>query len=244
MSFAFMRLYTGDYLRDTRHLTPQKHGVYLLLLMHCWDQKGPVPLDEQEAAGVANCRSADEIDALRYVLGKFFTKCDDGWYNKRMAEEIANAAQYSSSLRQAGLKSAEVRRARSLIRKKDKGRLNQGLTKAEPRSVSSSPSSALEPTPKKRTPPTPSFALPDWVPAQSWADWEQMRVKKRKPLTDAARAINLRKLDVLRKDGSPPKPVIEQSIAHGWDTFYPVKLSELAPADLPPGFDSYGPVES
>ena len=90
MSFAYMPLYTGDYLRDTRHLTPMKHGVYLLLLAHCWDQKGPVPLDEQEAAGIANCRSADEIDALRYILNRYFVRMNDGWHSRgygRRADE-------------------------------------------------------------------------------------------------------------------------------------------------------------
>lgn len=96
MSFAFMPFYTGDYLRDTRHLTPLKHGVYLLLLMHCWDQKGPAPLDEQECAGIANCRSADEIDSLRYVLDRYFVRLDDGWYNKRMMQEIESANALSS----------------------------------------------------------------------------------------------------------------------------------------------------
>lgn len=102
MSFAFLALYTGDYLRDTRHLTPLKHGVYLLLLMHCWDQRGPLPLDEQECAGIANCRSADEVDALRYILKRFFTKMDDGWYNRRMQLEVERAGTISSARSQAG----------------------------------------------------------------------------------------------------------------------------------------------
>jgi uncharacterized protein YdaU (DUF1376 family) len=109
MSFAYMPLYTGDYLRDTRHLTPLRHGVYMLLLMHCWDSKGPVPLDEQEAAGIANCRSADEIAALRYILDRHFVRMDDGWYNKRMAEEIAKAERLSTTRSAAGKRSAEVR---------------------------------------------------------------------------------------------------------------------------------------
>ena len=102
MSFAFMPIYTGDYLRDTRHLTPLKHGIYFLLLMHCWDQKGPLPLDEQECAGIANCRSADEIEALRYMLTRFFIKMDDGWYNKRLQKEIERAENLSKSRSIAG----------------------------------------------------------------------------------------------------------------------------------------------
>lgn len=102
MSFAFMPLYSGDYLRDTRHLTPLRHGVYLLLLMHCWDSRGPVPLDEQEAAGISNCRSADEVEALRYVLARFFVRMEDGWYNKRIQSEIERAENISRARSQAG----------------------------------------------------------------------------------------------------------------------------------------------
>lgn len=98
-----MPLYTGDYLRDTRHLTPMRHGVYLLLLMHCWDSKGPAPLDEQECGGIANCRSADEIDALRYVLERYFVRMNDGWYSARMQKEIERSEVISAKRAVAGL---------------------------------------------------------------------------------------------------------------------------------------------
>ena len=135
MSFAFMRLYTGDYLRDTRHLTPAKHGVYILLLMHCWDQKGPVPLDEQEAAGIANCRSADEIDSLRYVLNRYFVRMNDGWYNKRMAAEITAAEHYSHASSEGGKRSGEARRALSAIRKASRESHIEGTLKDPSRVV-------------------------------------------------------------------------------------------------------------
>jgi uncharacterized protein YdaU (DUF1376 family) len=114
MSFAYLPIFTGDYLRDTRHLSPLRHGVYLLLLMHCWDQKGPVPLDEQEAAGIANCRSTDEVEALRYVLNRYFIQMDDGWYNKRMAKVIADAEQIAGYRRKGGLEKARRQRERVL----------------------------------------------------------------------------------------------------------------------------------
>lgn len=109
MSFAFLPLYTGDYLRDTRHLTPLKHGVYLLLLMHCWDQKGPLPLDEQECAGIANCRSADEIESLRYVLERYFVHMEDGWYQGRMQREVERAGSISKARSEAGTKGYQAK---------------------------------------------------------------------------------------------------------------------------------------
>lgn len=109
MSFAFLPLYTGDYRRDTQHLTPLRHGVFLLLLMHCWDTRGPLPIDEQEMAGIANCRSADEVEALRYVLRRFFVCMEDGHYNKRMQREVERAENISGVRSIAGRRGYQAR---------------------------------------------------------------------------------------------------------------------------------------
>lgn len=147
MSFAYLPLFTGDYLRDTRHLSPLRHGVYLLALMHCWDSKGPMPLDEQECAGICNCRSVEEIDALRYVLGRFFVRMDDGHYNKRIAEEVAKSEHLSKQLSKAGKASAAARRSKARQGKRTDVEhvLNTGSAKVEPRSVSPSPSPSPSP---------------------------------------------------------------------------------------------------
>jgi len=104
VSFAYFPLYTGDYLRDTRALSPQRHGIYLLLLMHSWDTKGPLPLDEQEIAGIANCRSGDEIESLRAVLARYWIRAEDGWYNERCQLEIERSEALSRKLSEAGRK--------------------------------------------------------------------------------------------------------------------------------------------
>lgn len=101
MSFAYMPIYTGDYVRDTRHLSPQEHGCYFLLLMHCWDTQGPVPLDERRICAILNARSGDEIETVRRVLAEFFVKMDDGYYNKRIMEEIERHNSISSKRKDA-----------------------------------------------------------------------------------------------------------------------------------------------
>lgn len=135
MSFAYLPLFTGDYLRDTRGLSPLRHGVYLLALVYCWDSKGPMPLDEQECAGICNCRSGDEVEALRFVLGRFFVRMDDGHYNKRIAEEVAKSERLSATLSEAGLKGVEAKRAKA--RAGARAKANATL---KGRSVSPSPS--------------------------------------------------------------------------------------------------------
>lgn len=88
MSSQFMPLYTVYYLRDTPHLSCSEHGIYLKFLMYCWDRKSPLPKDETRLFSICNARSVDEIEAMRRVLAEFFIEADDGYYNKRINDEI------------------------------------------------------------------------------------------------------------------------------------------------------------
>lgn len=162
MSFAYLPLFTGDYLRDTRHLTPLKHGVFLLALMHCWDSKGPMPLDEQECAGICNCRSADEVEAMRYILGRFFVRMEDGHYNQRMQREVERSEQISGARSEAGRKGYEAR-AKHLQSKSD----------ASAKQVHLSPSPS--PSPSEVTP-TPDGFDDFWA---SWPKTDRKQDKKK-----------------------------------------------------------------
>lgn len=71
-----------------------------------------------------------------------------------------------------------------------------------------------------------AFALPDWVPEDDWRDFEQMRAKRKKPLTDRARSLAVGELDRLRDAGFEPHAVIQQSVLHSWDSFYEVKAGK------------------
>jgi uncharacterized protein YdaU (DUF1376 family) len=51
MSLPYMKMYWGDYLGDTTHLTAIEHGGYLLLIAHYW-RTGSIPTDEIKLARV------------------------------------------------------------------------------------------------------------------------------------------------------------------------------------------------
>lgn len=117
MSFAFMPLYTGDYLRDTQHLSMLEHGAYLKLLMYCWDQKGPAPLDERKLMGICNSRSKEEITAVQSILCEYFVQMDDGWHNIRLTKELQKAEAIGHNRAEAGRLGGLARAAKQLLSK-------------------------------------------------------------------------------------------------------------------------------
>jgi uncharacterized protein YdaU (DUF1376 family) len=184
MSFAYLPLYTGDYLRDTRACSMAEHGAYLLFLIHCWDTREPVPLDEREAAGICNARSGDELEAMRRVLARYFVKMDDGWYNKRMQTEIERAEAISRARSDAGRKGFEAI-ARRLTSKRP-ARARQQLLSPSPYHTNLEPeksealasSSASQTLSADATPPVELIPLNDGtdfcVTAQQVSEWERL----------------------------------------------------------------------
>ncbi|AXT88332.1 hypothetical protein WLZ19_21845 [Bordetella bronchiseptica] len=77
--------------------------------------------------------------------------------------------------------------------------------------------------PQSPLPGAEGWRLPDWIPADPWRQFEEMRRKKKKPMTDAARKLAVTKLDTLRAAGHDVATMMDQSILHAWDTFYPPK---------------------
>jgi uncharacterized protein YdaU (DUF1376 family) len=107
-----MPLYTGDYLRDTRHLSMSEHGAYNLALMFCWDSKGPMPIDERKQFAIVCARSTDEMEAWRRVRDEFFVRMEDGWYQGRLMREIERCESISGARSTAGRAGANARMQR------------------------------------------------------------------------------------------------------------------------------------
>lgn len=81
---AWMPLYVGDYLGDTGHLTTSQHGAYLLLMMHYW-RKGGLPDDDEQLSAITKL-PLNIWKSYRNIIQAFFY---DGWYHKRIEEELA-----------------------------------------------------------------------------------------------------------------------------------------------------------
>lgn len=81
-----------------------------------------------------------------------------------------------------------------------------------------------EPTPRKRgRAADAAIDLPEWVPADLWAAWLEVRRKIRAPNTAQAQRLNLNRLEALRAAGQSPAAVLEQAISRGWRGLFPLK---------------------
>lgn len=68
------------------------------------------------------------------------------------------------------------------------------------------------------------FEIPDWMPAEAWASFIEMRRKMRNaPLTDRAIKMLFNELCRLREAGEDPERVLNTATMKGWRGLFPVR---------------------
>jgi hypothetical protein len=73
-------------------------------------------------------------------------------------------------------------------------------------------------------------ALPDWIPADAWAAFVDMRREIRAKLTPAAEIHTIHELDKLRQAGHDPGAVLLQSVQRSWRGVFPLRGEPLTSA--------------
>lgn len=110
MSKPYLPLFTGDYLRDTRGLTLEQHGAYLLLLMELWNSDGELPLDHAYIARILGVSQRRWEAKIWPVLAMYFetrsSRLGDTLIHKRLAKELEKSNEKSLQLSNAGKRGA------------------------------------------------------------------------------------------------------------------------------------------
>lgn len=192
----------GDYLKDTAHLSLLEHGVYARLMDVYYTREGGIPDDQ--AARLIGARSKEERDALQAVLGEFFTLLDGTWVQARCDREIARfqdkqaKAKSSAASRWGAHRSQSVGNADAsanaypdAMRTHSEG----NAPRARPQSPDTNQKKKHTPQPPKGGKPPDLIDQPVDVAPQVWADWLELRRKKRAPVTATV-------LDEARKEAS------------------------------------------
>ncbi|EHU3266960.1 DUF1376 domain-containing protein [Acinetobacter baumannii] len=102
----------GDYYRKAGRLNILQHGVYNLLMDACYDRESFPTLEE--AIEWVWAETEEEIDAVKFVLKKFFKLNEDGVYvQTHIEEELCRYREYCAKQSENGKKGGRPKKASS-----------------------------------------------------------------------------------------------------------------------------------
>jgi uncharacterized protein YdaU (DUF1376 family) len=180
----FMPLYIADYLRDTRTLSLEAHGAYLLLLMEYWTH-GKLPADDKTLCKIIGA-DRYEWSRIKPQLRAYFVGSGQLMLQKRIESELARSAEISNKRKAAALQKHSKSRAIAsdlhpqLIKKEDKLPLELSQSGPKPPQPNGGSLATALPTGALASP--PSSVPPDrWQqrPANSLTN-EELRALYRK----------------------------------------------------------------
>lgn len=99
-STPYMKLYIGDYLGDTQHLSCLEHGAYILLIMAYWQNGGPLKNDPKVLRRLTRT-SPKEFQKVSENVLKMFQSVDGMLVHKRVQIELSKREQVSTAARDA-----------------------------------------------------------------------------------------------------------------------------------------------
>jgi uncharacterized protein YdaU (DUF1376 family) len=239
---AYLPLFGSDYLADTRHLTTEEHGAYLLLMIAAWRQDDcGLPLDDKKLSRIVGL-SMRKWMAIRTTILEFWKVEKGRIYQPRLHKEWTYACKKSEGNRQNARKRWSSQDTEN-IEGASCDRMSDGnAPQPQPHNIPSN--EGISPTPMEnsdadkpqnegeetvRKPsrnPVKDAELPAWLSRDDWHRWIRYRREKRRQITTDGVAFQIDALTKLYEQGHDPASVISQSINHGW-----IGLFEIKPED-------------
>jgi len=149
----------GDYAKKAGRLTMLQHGAYNLLLDACYDREAFPTMDQ--ALEWTWASSQAEIEAVTFVLGRFFTLDNEGQYiQERIQDELANYHANAETNKRIAIEREAKRKGNNT---------NRAPTVDEP-PPNHKP---LTKEPVVGKPTKGSRLSPDWMLPKEWETWAQ-----------------------------------------------------------------------
>jgi uncharacterized protein YdaU (DUF1376 family) len=193
----------GDYAKKAGRLTMLQHGAYTLLIDACYDRED-FPTIEQ-AIEWTWASSDAEIEAVKFVLSRFFTPNNEGKYvQNRILEEILVYHKNAEINRRIAVERETKRKQKSTNRATDNTERQQSLNEAPPnhKPITNNHKKLLAP--------------PEGVLDSVWTDFVQHRKAIKAPLTDTAIKGIEREA---QKAGITLNNALQEICARGWRGF-------------------------
>lgn len=114
MGLPYFPMYPTDFEAKTSHLSIAEDGAYNRLLRLCWMTPGcSLPADEEWIMRRARAMTEADREAVRTVLGEFFTLENGRYSNARLTREFHAANEAHEKRKQAGAKGGRTKALKS-----------------------------------------------------------------------------------------------------------------------------------
>lgn len=162
--FPALPLWTDAYFADTRHLGPQEHAAYLLLMMTAWRRPNCSLPDDDKFLAKTACMDMDQWLSVKDTVLDFWKldKKTKTWAQKRLSKEREYLQEKRTKNRDAAAKRW----------KKTENDDADGYAKAMPKASQPTPTPTPTPTNKKKEPSAPKNGtrIPDdFRPDLEWS---------------------------------------------------------------------------
>ena len=215
-----MQLYVADYLGDTRHLTTEQHGAYLLLLMAMWRAGGELVNDPAKLARMTGCTPSRWAKISSDVLA-FFTAEGGALTHGRVTEELRKALEKRDQRAASGARGGKAKALKTNKTKIAKAKvLLKQSSEPEPEITPSTSNDVLPPpeaTPTKAKTRN-DFISASWVVSEALLQFGEQRGMTRQEINDAA--DEFRDYWGSRRDAKARRG--------DWDLSFKARLRELA----------------
>jgi uncharacterized protein YdaU (DUF1376 family) len=206
----WFKFYAADYLLDPDVDSIPREAESLLVRMWCiCHREGSCPVDVETLARKTQC-SQQYVSQFKPQCEPFFELRDGKLYSRRMEDEKQRSEQ--------ARKNANSRYAKSKPKSKSKA-----VSESESESERGSADCTATRTAIGSAVCTAKTSPAEWIPAEAWAGFIEMRRRTRKSPTDRAIKLIVAELAKLRDRGEDPGEILDQSTRNGWQDVFPIK---------------------
>lgn len=156
----------------------------------------------------------------RWRANEYFCNFPAEEMNEKVVKEIDQADGKVVNLTKEGGQSDDAKVVKEVDTISTSNSTDNSTKEARPSDTQPDP-----PPPKSRTPKAvfnPALIdLPGWLDPDLWQDWCEDRKARRKPVTEKAAPLQIKKLAKYMEQGFLPQDVIENSIANGYQGLFP-----------------------
>lgn len=217
-----MLLYVNDILADDKvqDMDDEQFAWYMRMILRAWrkDEFPHLENVDEELRRAAGCKDRATWAAKKdgVMICWQVSECGRFVTQKKQMAEFERMCLISEKKKAAGSRGGKANA------KQNEADAKQMLDSAQAKGSDFKTLKTLETKDLKKEQERVA-ALPSWLPLTEWEAFLEMRKKAKKPLTEHAKDLAVKKLDELRAKGHSPPRVLNQSVMNGWLGLFELK---------------------